>query len=390
MIRIRNLLFVFLASLPRVFSTELADGLYATLQTTLGEFTVSLEFEKAPRTTANFVSLAEGSRPWLHPGGSIRTRPYYNGMVFHRVINGFMIQGGCPLGNGTSGPGYRLRDEFHPDLRHDRPGVLSMANSGWDTNGGQFFITVDATPRLDLDNVHSVFGSVVQGMSVVSNIAAVATDAQDRPLESVVITNVVITRAGESAHAFSAANPSLPQVSEVPISISNRPALQLSTPTAATSETRVFSSLDLGNWTESTSEYWHEEAGDWVLSIPSGTDRWFFRAVRFTYSLSPYFVEDPTGRHITVTADGITLQVWPEADQGGVFKFEQESDRIVAWSWVRQLHRANLFIQTDFPDAYYFILHFDEFEGGRCMVYAWRNNNWSYWGEHTYSISSSE
>ncbi len=189
------------------------NGLYATMQTTMGDVCFELYYTNAPRTVANFVSLAEGSRPWIDPRtGFISNKPYYNGIIFHRVISGFMIQGGSPQGDGTDGPGYTFEDEFDSSLRHDRPGTVSMANSGFDSNGGQFFITVTNKPGLD--NVHSVFGRVVEGMGVVSNIDAVATDADDRPLADVTITNVFITCNGIAAQAFNldAAVPSLPLV----------------------------------------------------------------------------------------------------------------------------------------------------------------------------------
>lgn len=190
-----------------------ADGLYATIQTTMGNVCFELYYTNVPRTVANFVSLAEGSRPWIDPrDGFISNEPYYNGIIFHRVITNFMIQCGSPKGDGTDGPGYMFTDEFDPILRHDRPGIVSMANAGPDSNGGQFFITV--APFLDGDDNYSVFGSVVEGMQVVSNIAAVATDSGDRPLEDVTIMNVVITRNGAAAHAFNVSEvvPPLPLV----------------------------------------------------------------------------------------------------------------------------------------------------------------------------------
>jgi peptidyl-prolyl cis-trans isomerase A (cyclophilin A) len=168
-------------------------GTYAHFDTSEGRFTVRLFADEAPRTVENFVGLAEGTREWTDPAsGKKQKTPLYNGVVFHRVIDGFMIQGGDPLGQGTGGPGYKFPDEFHPSLRHSKPGILSMANSGPNTNGSQFFITLGPTPHLD--NRHSVFGEVVEGMDVVKRIGNVRTGPRDRPVTDVVINTVTIER----------------------------------------------------------------------------------------------------------------------------------------------------------------------------------------------------
>jgi peptidyl-prolyl cis-trans isomerase A (cyclophilin A) len=168
-------------------------GTYAHFDTSEGRFTVRLFADEAPRTVENFVGLAEGTREWTDPAsGKKQKTPLYNGVVFHRVIDGFMIQGGDPLGQGTGGPGYKFADEFHPSLRHSNPGILSMANSGPNTNGSQFFITLGPTPHLD--NRHSVFGEVVEGMDVVKRIGSVRTGPRDRPVTDVVIKTVTIER----------------------------------------------------------------------------------------------------------------------------------------------------------------------------------------------------
>jgi peptidyl-prolyl cis-trans isomerase A (cyclophilin A) len=174
-------------------------GTYARFDTTQGNFTIRLFDQEAPRTVENFVGLAEGTKEWLDPRSRQRVkRPYYDGLIFHRVIDGFMIQGGDPLGTGTGGPGYNFADEFHPRLRHNKAGILSMANAGPNTNGSQFFITLGPTPHLD--NRHSVFGEVVEGLDVVQAIGRVPTSRPgDRPVSEVRVKTVTIERVPESA-----------------------------------------------------------------------------------------------------------------------------------------------------------------------------------------------
>ena len=153
-------------------------GTYAHFETSMGNFTIELFEQQTPKTVDNFVKLAE--------------KKFYDGVIFHRVIDGFMIQGGDPTGTGRGGPGYQFADEFHPQLKHTSEGILSMANAGPNTNGSQFFITLGPTPHLD--NRHSVFGVVEDGMETVQKIGKVRTGAQDRPVNDVVINKVTIER----------------------------------------------------------------------------------------------------------------------------------------------------------------------------------------------------
>ncbi|MCK6607487.1 MAG: peptidylprolyl isomerase [Flavobacterium sp.] len=178
----------FFASCSKSYD-NLKEGLYADIETSKGNMIVKLEFEKVPNTVANFVTLAEGKNPFVSE--EFKGKPFYDGLKFHRVIADFMIQGGDPNGDGSGGPGYKFKDEFHPDLRHSKAGILSMANAGPSTNGSQFFITHKETPWLD--NMHTVFGEVVEGLEIINTITA-----------DDVIEKITIIRIGNTAKKFDA------------------------------------------------------------------------------------------------------------------------------------------------------------------------------------------
>lgn len=165
---------------------ENVDRIKAHFKTTLGEFTVELYAKECPETVWNFVNLIEGRQETVKEG------PFYDGLIFHRVIEGFVIQGGCPEGSGRGGPGYRFNDECLPELRHDSAGILSMANAGPGTNGSQFFITLAPTPHLN--GRHTVFGKVIEGMDVINDIGTIETGHGDKPFKDVVMQKVTIIR----------------------------------------------------------------------------------------------------------------------------------------------------------------------------------------------------
>jgi peptidyl-prolyl cis-trans isomerase A (cyclophilin A) len=171
-----------------------APGTYAVFETSEGTIVCRLFEKEAPKTVANFVGLAEGTKEFTdpHTGQKVK-RSFYDGLSFHRVIPKFMIQGGCPLGTGTGDPGYRFADEFHPSLRHDKAGKLSMANAGPNTNGSQFFLTVAPTPWLD--NKHAIFGEVVEGLDLAIKISELPRGASDKPKQPVVLKTLKIERA---------------------------------------------------------------------------------------------------------------------------------------------------------------------------------------------------
>jgi len=190
--RISWLLFPTLLAAPAGGGAAQPDGLYAHFETSKGKIVARLLFDRTPLTVGNFVGLAEGTLSWKDTSGNSKTSKFYDGLIFHRVIPDFMVQGGDPLGKGFGGPGYQFPDEFQADLKHTKPGILSMANAGPGTNGSQFFITHVATPWLD--GKHTVFGEVVQGQSVVNAITH-----GDK------IVKLTIERVGKAAKDFDAA-----------------------------------------------------------------------------------------------------------------------------------------------------------------------------------------
>ncbi|NIX65735.1 peptidylprolyl isomerase [Gaetbulibacter sp. S0825] len=179
---------------------DLGDGLFAEIVTNKGTMVAKLHYEKTPVTVANFVALAEGNHPMVD--STYKGKKFYNGLIFHRVMNDFMIQGGDPLATGSGNPGYRFGDEFDDTLKHDKPGILSMANGGPNTNGSQFFITEKPTPWLD--NIHTVFGELVLGLDIQDSISNVKVAERNKPVEDVIIEEVNIIRQGFEARKFDA------------------------------------------------------------------------------------------------------------------------------------------------------------------------------------------
>ena len=171
--------------------SSMNKGIYAILKTNQGDILCELYDKESPNTVENFVGLASGTKEYHDPKTGKQTKGnFYDGLIFHRVISNFMIQGGCPLGTGTGGPGYKFDDEYSPNLKFDKPGLLAMANSGQDTNGSQFFITVAPTPWLN--SKHTIFGAVIEGMDVVKKIENVKKGPQDRPIDDVIIESIEI------------------------------------------------------------------------------------------------------------------------------------------------------------------------------------------------------
>lgn len=263
-------------------------GLFAVIETSQGTIRAQLEYEKVPTIVANFVGLIEGSQASLDlPSGALNQGgEFYDGMIFHRVIDDFMIQTGSPNGRGTDGPGYVFQDEFDPSLTHE-PFVLSMANSGPNSNGSQFFIPVKETPWLN--NVHSVFGKVVDGTEVVTAISKVATDQGDRPLEEVMLKSIRIERVGAAAEAFSVASVQLPVVRHLQTTWRRTDGLfRLDATFQRNSDVQLYASLDLQEWTSERLAFFgdDEAAPDLpvdVSDVVAGRRKNFFRIAEIAY-----------------------------------------------------------------------------------------------------------
>ena len=291
---------------------DLGPGLFAVFELeftgeegedAVGELVCELFFDQTPMTVANFAGLAEGSRRWIDPAtGEVRAdAPFYDGVIFHRVVEGFVIQSGDPLGTGGGGPGYNFPDEIRSELRHSEAGILSMANAGRNTNGSQFFITLDATPHLDGD--HTVFGRVVRGMEVVEAIGATQTGSDlengddspdippDRPVDDIVIQSVSIVRNGPDAEAFDPGIFDFAEAMGLRTEISRTGSLfSLHFEQEQFNDYPVFASLDLETWVNLQGFLPRilpiEETADSVdipQNITSGLPKVFFRVARVWY-----------------------------------------------------------------------------------------------------------
>jgi cyclophilin family peptidyl-prolyl cis-trans isomerase len=275
------------------------DGIFADFRTSMGSFTCRLDYAVAPKAVANFIGLATGQRSWLDLNtGLVKTNPFYNGLIFHRVIKGFMNQGGSPNGQGTDGPGYVFTDEFSPTARHDAAGVLSMANSGTDSNGAQFFVTAAATPWLN--DIHTVFGRVIGGLDVVMNINGVATTS-DRPRTNVVLEAVGIRRIGTAAQAFDIHAQGLPTLSNPAFAATlNDTNANLLIGRGPRVDTRLYSSTNLTTWRARELGITLDSPLVGGVSTTATNETEFFRVAQVQYAESTLAPPNVVGRTLTM------------------------------------------------------------------------------------------
>jgi cyclophilin family peptidyl-prolyl cis-trans isomerase len=319
-------------------------GIYADFETSLGSFTCRLEYTLAPMAVANFIGLATGERAWLDPlTGAVQTKPFYNGLSFHRVIRNFMNQGGSPNGEGTDGPGYAFPDEFTSELRHDGPGVLSMANSGPSSNGAQFFVTAAATPWLN--DLHTIFGRVISGLEVVTAINQVETDDDDRPKTPVVLTRVTIRRVGPEAEAFDITAHRLPVVAAGDLSIAaTADRVQLDFAAELNRQTFLREGGSLEDWSLSSLGIDLEGEPLSQVSRPTDDAHQFFAISQVRYSESTLAPRDLKGRELVLNLPGgvDVLTVEFDADGGGIYRFNEEPGTLTGHTWIQEPYRGRL------------------------------------------------
>jgi cyclophilin family peptidyl-prolyl cis-trans isomerase len=325
--------------------SQYTNGIYAEFQTSLGNFTNRLEYTLAPKASANFIGLATGERAWLDlPSGTVRTNPFFNGTTFHRVIAGFMNQGGSPNGLGTDGPGYSFVDEFVPSLRHDTFGILSCANSGPDSNGSQFFVTAGATPWLN--DVHTVFGKLYGGSNVVYAINNVATGAGDKPLTNVVIHSVAIRRIGTAAQVFNIHAQGLPVVTNLNLKIAKVGSqVSLTFSNRLNVDNRLFASSNLVHWSQTQLGIETAVPVTNALLRPIIAARQFYRMTQIQYPESLYVPRQLFGRTVTIrfTQGGSgTLAMQFNQTGTGSYTFNGSPGTIIFYSWQQTPHNGRL------------------------------------------------
>jgi peptidyl-prolyl cis-trans isomerase A (cyclophilin A) len=294
---------------------------------------------------ANFIGLATGERHWLDlVTGIARTNTFYDGLTFHRVISGFMIQGGSPNGQGTDGPGYVFTDNFNPALNFSGPWVLAMANSGPDSNGAQFFVTV--APYTNGNNTYVIFGRVVSGTNVVAAINHVATDSNDKPLTNVVIQQVAIRRIGAAAEAFDINAEGLPIVTNLPTKIVESSGfVSLTFNNRAYADNRWYGSTNLNSWVANSLGIEVATPTTNVLKVPIDSPQRFFRFAQIQYPATTFAPKDVLGRTLTLSfADNLgTNTIVFNSTGGGTYSFPGlNSGTVTSYTWSQDPYRAFL------------------------------------------------
>ena len=309
-----------LATLSTLACASGQDGLFADIVTTSGNLRVELYPNEAPLAVSNFVGLVEGSQKAINPAtGQLIESGYYEGTVFHRVVANNVIEAGSPTGSASEGPGYSFQDEFHPSLTFDSPFVLAMANTGPNSNGSQFLITVAPSP--ELNNVHTIFGRLVEGNEIATSISAVPTDQADRPLTPITIESITIDRIGEDALAFQPDLAGLPRASQITPRIrKTSDGFQLGLDYEERTDYRLFVSRDLQQWTSERVAFVTDTTPRFpfdLTSIITGDNKGFFRLTQVKYPVVIFPPEALGGRTLDAAITsfaGFPQQTWIKYD----------------------------------------------------------------------------
>jgi peptidyl-prolyl cis-trans isomerase A (cyclophilin A) len=326
-----------------------ANGIYADFATSMGSFTCKLEYAIAPKAVANFIGLAKGQRSWLDlPSGRAKTNAFYNGLIFHRVVPGFVIQAGSPNQQGTDGPGYVFPDEISPSLRFTNSGVLAMANSGTNSNGSQFFLTLANASFLN--DGYTAFGELIGGTNVMLAIGQVATDANSKPLTNVVIQNIGIRTVGTAAQAFDSNLQNLPIVTNLNLKIANSATqVGLSFSNRLNVENKLYASSDLHNWGSESLGFEVSVPFTNTFYRPKNGSSTFYEAAQIQYPSSTFTPRTVYNRKLTIFFNvGILGNLTNNFDNSGSGTYTYVSSTftnngaILGYNWVQEAYRGQL------------------------------------------------
>lgn len=311
----------------------------------MGAFSCQLSYSNAPKAVASFIGLATGQRPWLDLAtGQVRTNAFYDGLIFHRVVSNFVNQAGSPNGLGTDGPGYAFVDEFNPLLNFNTPWTLGMANSGPDSNGSQFFITV--APFTGGNNIYTVFGRAVSGTNVLAVINHVATDSNNKPKTNVSIQKVVIRRVGDAALAFDINAQGLPTVTNIPMNIqAGAGTVELTFSNRPYADTRWYSSTNLNSWTANKFGIEVAAPSSNSVSLAADAPAKFFRAAQVQYPASTLAPKNVLGRKLTMAfSAGLgTNTILFDASGGGTYNLPGTGPgTVTSYTWSQQPYNGLL------------------------------------------------
>jgi peptidyl-prolyl cis-trans isomerase A (cyclophilin A) len=319
------------------------NGIFADFTTSLGDFSCELDYTNSPKAVANFVGLATGTRAWLELStGEVRTNAFFDGLIFFRVSSNLVNQAGSPDNLNTGTPGYSFVDQFSPSLTFNKPWMLAMANSGPDSNGSQFFLTV--VPYTPWNNVYAVFGHVVSGTNVVLAINHVPTDENDKPFTNVVIQHVTIRRVGDAAQAFDSNAHGLPIVTNIPLKLAlsgGRVSLTYSNRLYA--DNRFYSASNITSWSQNFLGVELTAPSSNSVTVAMDAPQKFFRFAQIQYPASTFAPKNLLGKTLTLAfTSQPTATIVFNNSGGGTFKYAGAQGAVTTYTWSQDVYRAFL------------------------------------------------